>query len=89
MLPVLLDWNAGSDKRTRNILPNGFYKFLVHNVKELELLLMHNRWAGGVGENKLPPKQSLSDGWVEGLCHIDTFVACFLQQSRDVSVFVV
>ncbi|CAN0442316.1 unnamed protein product [Ectocarpus sp. 12 AP-2014] len=33
----------GSDKRTRNILPNGFYKFLVHNVKELELLLMHNR----------------------------------------------
>lgn len=34
---------AGSDKRTRNLLPNGFYKFLVHNVKELELLLMHNR----------------------------------------------
>lgn len=22
----------------------GFYKFVVHNVKELELLLMHNRW---------------------------------------------
>lgn len=34
---------SGSDKRTRNLLPNGFYKFLVHNVKELELLLMHNR----------------------------------------------
>ncbi|CAM9446509.1 unnamed protein product, partial [Laminaria digitata] len=33
----------GSDKRTRNVLPNGFLKFLVHNVKELELLLMHNR----------------------------------------------
>ncbi|CAM9405000.1 unnamed protein product [Phaeothamnion confervicola] len=33
----------GSDKRTRNVLPNGFYKFLVHNVKELELLMMHNR----------------------------------------------
>lgn len=33
----------GSDKATRNILPNGFYKFLVHNAKELEMLLMHNR----------------------------------------------
>jgi len=33
----------GSDKSTRNLLPNGFYKFLVHNPRELELLLMHNR----------------------------------------------
>jgi Ribosomal protein L32 len=33
----------GSNKKTRNVLPSGFYKFLVHNVKELELLLMHNR----------------------------------------------
>ncbi len=24
-------------------MPVGFYKFVVHNVKELELLLMHNR----------------------------------------------
>ena len=23
----------------------GFYKFVVHNVKDLELLLMHNRYA--------------------------------------------
>ncbi|CAM9313708.1 unnamed protein product [Sphacelaria rigidula] len=42
----------GSDKRTRNILPNGFYKFLVHNVKELELLLMHNRkYAAEIAHN--------------------------------------
>ncbi len=34
---------AGSDKTTRNLLPNGFYKFLVHNPQELEMLLMHNR----------------------------------------------
>jgi Ribosomal protein L32 len=34
---------TGSNKKTRNVLPSGFYKFLVHNVKELELLLMHNR----------------------------------------------
>ncbi|CAM9588596.1 unnamed protein product [Chrysoparadoxa australica] len=33
----------GSNKKTRNLLPSGFYKFLVHNVKELDLLLMHNR----------------------------------------------
>ena len=25
------------------MLPNGFYKFLVHNPKELEMLMMHNR----------------------------------------------
>ena len=35
--------SSGSDKNTRNMLPNGFYKFVVHNVKELEMLLMHNR----------------------------------------------
>ena len=34
----------GSDAKTRNILPNGFYKFVVHNVKELDMLLMHNRY---------------------------------------------
>ncbi|KAE9461996.1 hypothetical protein C3L33_06104, partial [Rhododendron williamsianum] len=33
----------GSDKKTRHYLPNGFKKFLVHNAKELELLMMHNR----------------------------------------------
>jgi len=33
----------GSDKKTRNLLPSGFYKFVVHTPKELEMLLMHNR----------------------------------------------
>ncbi len=33
----------GSNKKTRNLLPNGFYKFLVHNVEEMDMLLMHNR----------------------------------------------
>mmetsp|Transcript_10172 Transcript_10172/g.16704 ORF Transcript_10172/g.16704 Transcript_10172/m.16704 type:complete len:137 (+) Transcript_10172:44-454(+) len=33
----------GSDKKTRNILPNGFYKFIVHSPKELEMLMMHNK----------------------------------------------
>ncbi|KAL9680277.1 hypothetical protein QQ045_018155 [Rhodiola kirilowii] len=33
----------GSDEKTRHYLPNGFKKFVVHNVKELEVLMMHNR----------------------------------------------
>jgi large subunit ribosomal protein L32e len=33
----------GSDKKTLHFLPNGFKKFVVHNVKELEVLMMHNR----------------------------------------------
>ncbi|CAI9770674.1 unnamed protein product [Fraxinus pennsylvanica] len=33
----------GSDKKTRHYLPNGFKKFVVHNAKELEILMMHNR----------------------------------------------
>ena len=33
----------GSDKKTRHVLPNGFYKFTVSNVKDLEMLMMNNR----------------------------------------------
>ncbi|KAE8726519.1 60S ribosomal protein L32 [Hibiscus syriacus] len=33
----------GSDKKTVHYPPNGFKKFVVHNVQELELLMMHNR----------------------------------------------
>lgn len=33
----------GSNARTRHVLPTGFKKFLVHNVRELEVLLMQNR----------------------------------------------
>ena len=33
----------GSNKKTRHLLPNGLKKFLVYNVRELELLLMHNK----------------------------------------------
>ena len=32
----------GSDKRTKHRLKNGFYKFLVHNTADLDMLLMHN-----------------------------------------------
>jgi len=30
----------GSNKKTRHMMPDGFKKFVIHNVKELELLLM-------------------------------------------------
>jgi len=33
----------GSAKSTRHMLPTGFLKVLVHNVKELEMLMMQNR----------------------------------------------
>ncbi|KAL6042159.1 hypothetical protein STEG23_001859 [Scotinomys teguina] len=32
-----------SNKKTKHMLPGGFRKFLVHNVKELEVLLMCNK----------------------------------------------
>ncbi|KAH9423534.1 ribosomal protein L32 [Dermatophagoides pteronyssinus] len=33
----------GSAKQTKHMLPNGFRKVLVHNLKELEVLMMMNR----------------------------------------------
>lgn len=33
----------GSNAKTRHVLPSGFLKFVVHNVKDLELLLLQNR----------------------------------------------
>eukprot|EP00178_Gracilaria_changii_P008368 TRINITY_DN25522_c0_g1_i1.p1 TRINITY_DN25522_c0_g1~~TRINITY_DN25522_c0_g1_i1.p1 ORF type:complete len:140 (-),score=15.76 TRINITY_DN25522_c0_g1_i1:23-442(-) len=33
----------GTNAKHRHILPNGFRKFRVHNVQDLEVLLMHNR----------------------------------------------
>merc|ERR1719263_1914285 len=32
----------GSNKKTKHMLKSGFKKFLVHNVAELELLMVHN-----------------------------------------------
>jgi large subunit ribosomal protein L32e len=42
----------GSAKKTRHILPNGFRKFVISNVRELDLLLMHNRtYAAEIAHN--------------------------------------
>ncbi|CEH18487.1 60s ribosomal protein l32 [Ceraceosorus bombacis] len=32
----------GSNKKTRHLLPNGYRRFLVHNPRDVDLLLMHN-----------------------------------------------
>eukprot|EP00887_Chlorella_sp_A99_P006842 scaffold2.g6842.t1 len=42
----------GTNKKTRHVLPNGFLKFVVSNVKDLELLLLHNRkYAAEIAHN--------------------------------------
>ncbi|XP_062503880.1 large ribosomal subunit protein eL32-like [Corticium candelabrum] len=33
----------GSNRKTRDLDPDGFYRFVVNNVKELEVLLMSNK----------------------------------------------
>ncbi|KAM4851429.1 large ribosomal subunit protein eL32-like [Thomomys bottae] len=33
----------GSNKKTKHMLPSSFWKFLVHYVKELEVLLVYNK----------------------------------------------
>ncbi|GAW03704.1 60s ribosomal protein l32 [Lentinula edodes] len=42
----------GSNQKTRHLLPNGLKKFLVSNVRELDLLLMHNKsYAAEIAHN--------------------------------------
>merc|ERR1712185_187837 len=46
-LTLLVNVGYGSDKRTRHMLPN-----VVHNVKELEVLMMQNRkYAAEIAHN--------------------------------------
>ncbi|KAL5495241.1 RPL32 [Sanghuangporus weigelae] len=33
----------GSNKKTRHLLPNGLKKFVVSNVRDVDILLMHNK----------------------------------------------
>ncbi|KAK9907424.1 hypothetical protein WJX75_003384 [Coccomyxa subellipsoidea] len=49
---VMPNIGFGSNKKTRHVLPSGFYKFVVHNTMELELLMMHNRrYAAEIAHN--------------------------------------
>lgn len=33
----------GSNKKTRHLMPSGHKAFLVNNIRDLDILLMHNR----------------------------------------------
>ncbi|XP_045724502.1 large ribosomal subunit protein eL32-like [Mirounga angustirostris] len=44
----------GSNKKTKHMLPSGFQKFLVHNVKELEVLLMCKSYCAEIAHNVSP-----------------------------------
>lgn len=35
--------NVGSNRKTKHMLPSGFRKFLVHDIEELEVLLVCNK----------------------------------------------
>merc|ERR1711988_356220 len=51
-LTSLVHIGYGSDKATRHRVPGGWYKFTIHNVKELEVLLMQNRkYAAEIAHN--------------------------------------
>jgi len=51
-LTSLVQIGFGSDKETRHRVPGGFYKFTIHNIKELEVLLMQNRkYAAEIAHN--------------------------------------
>jgi len=48
-MPVI---GYGTAKKYKHVMPNGFLKFRVSNVKEIELLLMHNRkYAAEIASN--------------------------------------
>jgi hypothetical protein len=51
----------GNNKKTRHLMPSGFYKFVVHNAKEVDMLLMHNRtYAAQVAHNVGVKKRQVS-----------------------------
>lgn len=50
--PLHVKIGYGSNAKTRFLMPDGFLKFRVSNVAELELLLMHNqKYAAEIAHN--------------------------------------
>ena len=51
-LTTIVRIGYGSDKATRHRMPSGFYKFIVSNPKQLDVLLMQNRkYAAEIAHN--------------------------------------
>lgn len=49
----------GTDAKTKHTLPSGFKKFIVHNVEDVDLLLMHNRvYSAEIAHNVSSRKRS-------------------------------
>lgn len=49
---AMVNIGYGNNKKTRHVLPNGFKKFPVSNVRDLEMLLMQNRiYAAEIAHN--------------------------------------
>merc|ERR1712113_159477 len=49
---AMVNIGYGNNKKTRHVLPNGFKKFPVSNLKDLEMLLMQNRiYAAEIAHN--------------------------------------
>ncbi|VFV27720.1 60s ribosomal protein l32-like [Lynx pardinus] len=47
----------GSVKKAKHVLPSGFWKFRVHNARELEVLLMRSKsHCAGIVYNVSPPE---------------------------------
>jgi large subunit ribosomal protein L32e len=74
----------GTDKRTRNIHPNGFKSVVVNNVKELEMLMMHNRtYAATVGHSVSSRVQKEIVGRAEQLAISVTNAAARVRAGED------
>ncbi|KAA0153910.1 hypothetical protein FNF27_07140 [Cafeteria roenbergensis] len=41
--PTTVKIGFGTDKKTRNLLPNGFLKYRVFNAEDVDMLMMNNR----------------------------------------------
>jgi len=75
----------GSDKMTRNIHPHGFQSVVVHNVADLEMLIMHNRtYAATVGKSVSARVRQLIVERAEQLAIRVTNAAARMQTEEDV-----